>query len=164
MGLLETRVRWANVQAVRSHLLPGWSWFDDYSGPGGRIWLAWNDLEIGVDILRMEVQFIHCAVLNKRTSAKCLISVVYGDCEAVRRRLLWESLLSISEDSTETPWCVMGDFNAVLDPSESCGRVTEPNSAMAEFRDFISNAALVHLPFVGCPYTWHNCSEGSRSL
>ncbi|KAL0283960.1 UNVERIFIED_CONTAM: Retrovirus-related Pol polyprotein from type-2 retrotransposable element R2DM [Sesamum radiatum] len=36
--------------------------------------------------------------------------------------------------------------------------------AMAEFRGFISDAALVHLPFSGCPYTWHNCSEGSRSL
>ncbi|KAL0304697.1 UNVERIFIED_CONTAM: hypothetical protein Sangu_3068900 [Sesamum angustifolium] len=23
---------------------------------------------------------------------------------------------------------------------------------------------LIHLPFTGRPYTWHNCSEGSRSL
>ncbi|KAL0286349.1 UNVERIFIED_CONTAM: hypothetical protein Sradi_7151600 [Sesamum radiatum] len=35
---------------------------------------------------------------------------------------------------------------------------------MAEFREFITEAALVHLPFTECPYTWHNCSEGSRSL
>ncbi|KAL0287393.1 UNVERIFIED_CONTAM: hypothetical protein Sradi_7126100 [Sesamum radiatum] len=109
-------------------------------------------------------EFIHCALLNKRTSTKCLISVVYGDCEAVRRRPLWESLLSISEDSVDDPWCVLGDFNAIVDPSESCGRVVEPTSAMAEFSDFITDAALVHLPFQGCPYTWHNCSEGIRSL
>ncbi|KAL0291683.1 UNVERIFIED_CONTAM: hypothetical protein Sradi_7018100 [Sesamum radiatum] len=25
-------------------------------------------------------------------------------------------------------------------------------------------AALIHLPFTGCPFTWHNCSSGSRSL
>ncbi|KAL0288054.1 UNVERIFIED_CONTAM: hypothetical protein Sradi_7109900 [Sesamum radiatum] len=163
LGLLETRVRVGNVQSVRSRLLPGWSWFDDYSGPGGRIWLAWNAMEIGV-VLRVEAQLIHCALLNKRTSTKCLISVVYGDCEAVRRRPLWESLLSISEDSVDDPWCVLGDFNAIVDPSESCGRVVEPTSAMAEFSDFITDAALVHLPFQGCPYTWHNCSEGIRSL
>ncbi|KAL0292806.1 UNVERIFIED_CONTAM: hypothetical protein Sradi_6971300 [Sesamum radiatum] len=130
----------------------------------GRIWLAWNAMEIGVDVLRVEAQFIHCALFNKRTSTKCLISVVYGDCEAVRRRSLWESLLSISEDTVDDPWCVLGDFNAIVDPSESCGRVVEPNSAMAEFSDFITDAALVHLPFQGCPYTWHNCSEGIRSL
>ncbi|KAL0289987.1 UNVERIFIED_CONTAM: Retrovirus-related Pol polyprotein from type-2 retrotransposable element R2DM [Sesamum radiatum] len=121
-------------------------------------------MEIGVDVLRVEAQFIHCALFNKRTSTKCLISVVYGDCEAVRRRSLWESLLSISEDTVDDPWCVLGDFNAIVDPSESCGRVVEPNSAMAEFSDFITDAALVHLPFQGCPYTWHNCSEGIRSL
>ncbi|KAL0291805.1 UNVERIFIED_CONTAM: hypothetical protein Sradi_7012700 [Sesamum radiatum] len=164
LGLLETRVRTGNVQSVRSRLLQNWSWFDDYSGPGGRIWIAWNDLEIGVEIIRVEDQFIHCALLNKRTSAKCLISVVYGDCEAVRRRRLWEGLLTIAEDVSENPWCVLGDFNAVIDSSESCGRSAESTMAMAEFRGFISDAALVHLPFSGCPYTWHNCSEGSRSL
>ncbi|KAL0287129.1 UNVERIFIED_CONTAM: hypothetical protein Sradi_7130300 [Sesamum radiatum] len=35
---------------------------------------------------------------------------------------------------------------------------------MAEFRAFILAAALVHLLFTGCPCTWHNCSEWSRSL
>ncbi|KAL0367290.1 UNVERIFIED_CONTAM: hypothetical protein Sradi_3619100 [Sesamum radiatum] len=35
---------------------------------------------------------------------------------------------------------------------------------MSEFREFVTAAGLVHLPFKGCPYTWHNSSEGSRSL
>ncbi|KAL0289799.1 UNVERIFIED_CONTAM: hypothetical protein Sradi_7064700 [Sesamum radiatum] len=35
---------------------------------------------------------------------------------------------------------------------------------MADFREFISNVGLVHPPFTGCPFTWHNCSEGDRSL
>ncbi|KAL0439694.1 UNVERIFIED_CONTAM: hypothetical protein Slati_2452400 [Sesamum latifolium] len=35
---------------------------------------------------------------------------------------------------------------------------------MEEFRETIIAADLVHLPFTGCPFTWHNCSEGSRSL
>ncbi|KAL0386422.1 UNVERIFIED_CONTAM: hypothetical protein Slati_4603400 [Sesamum latifolium] len=111
----------------------------------------------------VDVQFIHCSLLNKRTSAKCLIYVVYGDCDSYHRRLLWGGLQAISEGITDVPWCVLGDFNAVIDPSESCGRTTE-TTTMAEFREFINEAALVHLPFTGCPYTWHNCSEGSRSL
>ncbi|KAL0420875.1 UNVERIFIED_CONTAM: hypothetical protein Slati_3110400 [Sesamum latifolium] len=164
LGILETRVRPGNVQSVRAHLLPGWSWFDDYVGPGGRIWIAWNDLEVGVDILMMDEQFIHCSLLNKRTSTKCLISIVYGDCDSIRRRRLWEGLQNLAEAITEDPWCVLGDFNAVIDVSESCGRSSETTIAMAEFREFITEAGLVHLPFMGCPYTWHNCSEGSRGL
>ncbi|KAL0295375.1 UNVERIFIED_CONTAM: hypothetical protein Sradi_6838000 [Sesamum radiatum] len=35
---------------------------------------------------------------------------------------------------------------------------------MTEFRECLMDAALIHLPFTGCPFTWHNCSSGSRSL
>ncbi|KAK4382281.1 hypothetical protein Sango_2887200 [Sesamum angolense] len=55
-----------NVQRVQRNLLLNWSWFDDYAGPEGRIWLAWNPLEVGVDILRVESQFVHCRAFNKR--------------------------------------------------------------------------------------------------
>ncbi|KAL0291807.1 UNVERIFIED_CONTAM: hypothetical protein Sradi_7012900 [Sesamum radiatum] len=109
-------------------------------------------------------QCIHCCLLEKRSSTKCLTTVVYGDCESTRRRLLWAYLLSLSEGITDAPWCILGDFNVIIDVSESCGRATEPTVPMAEFRDFISESALVHLPFTGCPFTWHNCSDGSRSL
>ncbi|KAL0290871.1 UNVERIFIED_CONTAM: hypothetical protein Sradi_7040100 [Sesamum radiatum] len=30
--------------------------------------------------------------------------------------------------------------------------------------EFILDAGLIHLPYTGCPFTWHNCSTGSRSL
>ncbi|KAL0404249.1 UNVERIFIED_CONTAM: hypothetical protein Sradi_2065700 [Sesamum radiatum] len=153
-----------NVQSVRARLLANWSWFEDYLGPGGRIWLSWNELEVGVEVLMVDKQFIHCSLVNKRTSTNCLISVVYEDCDSARRRLLWGGLQSLSEGITDVPCYVLGDFNAVIDSSESCGRVAEVNNAIAEFREFITEAALVHLPFTGCPYTWHNCSEGSRSL
>ncbi|KAL0455340.1 UNVERIFIED_CONTAM: hypothetical protein Slati_0873200 [Sesamum latifolium] len=110
----------------------------------------------------MDEQFIHCSLLNKCTSTKCLISIVYGDCDSIRRRRLWEGLQNLAEAITEEPWCVLGDFNAVIDVSESCN--SETTIAMTEFREFITEAGLVHLPFTGCPYTWHNCSEGSRGL
>ncbi|KAL0282287.1 UNVERIFIED_CONTAM: hypothetical protein Sradi_7265500 [Sesamum radiatum] len=64
----------------------------------------------------------------------------------------------------DDPWCVLGDFNAIVDSSEASGRAVEFGASMAEFRDCISSSALLHLPFTGCPFTWHNCSEGSRSL
>ncbi|KAL0292830.1 UNVERIFIED_CONTAM: hypothetical protein Sradi_6970400 [Sesamum radiatum] len=59
LGLLETRVRQGNEGSIRSSLLRTWDWFSDYSGPGGRIWLAWNPLEVDVQILRVEGLY-HC--------------------------------------------------------------------------------------------------------
>ncbi|KAL0295599.1 UNVERIFIED_CONTAM: hypothetical protein Scaly_3097800 [Sesamum calycinum] len=50
LGLIETRVSQANVQRTRRNLLKNWSWFEDYSGPAGRIWLAWDSLEVGIDV------------------------------------------------------------------------------------------------------------------
>ncbi|KAL0278006.1 UNVERIFIED_CONTAM: hypothetical protein Sradi_7304400 [Sesamum radiatum] len=115
LGLIETRVSQANVHRTRRNLLNNWSWFEDYSGPG-RIWLAWDSLEVGVDILENE------------------------------------------------PWLILGDFNAVMDDSEVCGQAADTSASMAEFRSCIRDTSLVPLPFTGCPYTWHNCSEGPRSL
>ncbi|KAL0378647.1 UNVERIFIED_CONTAM: hypothetical protein Sradi_3170200 [Sesamum radiatum] len=145
-------------------LLSGWRWFDDYSGPGGRIWLAWYAVEVDVEILQVDDQLIHCKVHNKGMHTTCLMSVVYGQCDLIPRRELWARLCMIAETLVDEPWSLLGDFNVVMDTSEICGRTGEPTAAMAEFRAFITASALVHLPFTGCVFSWSNCSEGSRSL
>ncbi|KAL0333107.1 UNVERIFIED_CONTAM: hypothetical protein Scaly_2212200 [Sesamum calycinum] len=160
----KTRVSLANVQRIRRNLLVNWSWFDDYSGPAGRIWLVWNPLEVGVDILRVDSQFIHCRAFNKRLHTRCLITVLYGDYDIIPRRNLWRALCNLSTAISDEPWLVLGDFNAVMDDSEVCGRAADTSMSMTEFRTCIQDTGLVQLPTTGCPYTWHNCSEGPRSL
>ncbi|KAL0293138.1 UNVERIFIED_CONTAM: hypothetical protein Sangu_3244800 [Sesamum angustifolium] len=164
IGLIETRVSQANVQRTRRNLLKNWSWFEDYSGPAGRIWLAWNSLEIGVEILEVGIQFIHCRAFNKRMHTRCLISVLYGDYDIIPRRELWSALRNLSTGILAEPWLVLGDFNAVIDESEVCGQAADTSASMVEFGNCIRDTGLVQLPFTGCPYTWHNCSEGPRSL
>ncbi|KAK4384493.1 hypothetical protein Sango_3056000 [Sesamum angolense] len=153
-----------NVQRVRRNLLLNWSWFDDYSGPEGRIWLAWNPLEVGVDIIRVESQFVHCRAFNKRLHTRCLITVLYGAYDLIPRRNLWSALCNLSAAISNEPWLVLGDFNAVMDDSEVYGRAADTSVSMTEFRNCIRDSGLVQLPFTGCPFTWHNCSEGPRSL
>ncbi|KAL0294831.1 UNVERIFIED_CONTAM: hypothetical protein Sangu_3209700 [Sesamum angustifolium] len=164
LGLIETRVSQTNVQRIRRNLLTTWSWFDDYSGPAGRIWLVWDSSEVDVEILRVESQLIHCRASNKRMHTSCLISVLYGDYDIIPRRTLWGALCSLSAGITDEPWLVLGDFNAVVDDSEVCGRAADTSASMLEFRTCIRDTGLVQLPVSGCPYTWHNCSEGMRSL
>ncbi|KAL0313715.1 UNVERIFIED_CONTAM: hypothetical protein Scaly_2907400 [Sesamum calycinum] len=80
------------------------------------------------------------------------------------RRDLWGVLRTLSAGILEEPWLVLGDFNAVIDDSEVCGRAADTSASMAEFRSCIFDTGLVQLPSTGCPFTWHNCSEGTRSL
>ncbi|KAK4382254.1 hypothetical protein Sango_2889300 [Sesamum angolense] len=136
----------------------------DYSGPAGRIWLAWNSLEVGVETLEVGIQFIHYRAFNKRMHTRCLISVLYGDYDIIPRRELWSALRNLSTGILAEPWLVLGDFNAVIDESEVCGQAADTSASMVGIRNCIRDTGLVQLPFTGCPYTWHNCSEGPRSL
>ncbi|KAL0293667.1 UNVERIFIED_CONTAM: hypothetical protein Sradi_6924700 [Sesamum radiatum] len=90
------------------------------------------------------------------------MTVSYGHCDVIPRRALWEGLARLANGITDDPWCVLGDFNAVTDVSEVCGRLADSSTAMAEFRDCIVATELVHLPFTGCSFTWHNCSAAER--
>ncbi|KAL0295598.1 UNVERIFIED_CONTAM: hypothetical protein Scaly_3097700 [Sesamum calycinum] len=55
------------------------------------------------------------------------------------------------------------DFNAVMDDSEVCGQAADTSASMAEFQ-LHSGYRPVTLPFTGCPFTWHNCSEGPQLM
>ncbi|KAK4381487.1 hypothetical protein Sango_2963400 [Sesamum angolense] len=99
-------------------VLSRWRWFVDYTGPGNRIWIAWNDELIEVDILNVGSQFMHCRVLVHEVHETILITVVYGANEVSTRRELWQGLIDLAVTIGNEPWLVGGDFNAVLDMSE----------------------------------------------
>ncbi|KAK4381118.1 hypothetical protein Sango_2998500 [Sesamum angolense] len=120
-ALLETRVMPSNISRVHAGLLPRWRWFTYYSGPGNRIWIAWNDDIIDVDILNIGSQFVHCRVLKHDMHEPIFLTVVYGANEVSARREVWQGLTELAM-SVNLPWLVGGDFNAVLDMSE----VSEP--------------------------------------
>ncbi|KAL0291248.1 UNVERIFIED_CONTAM: hypothetical protein Sradi_7030500 [Sesamum radiatum] len=85
---------------------------------------------------------------NNRNAAQCLILSLLAQPQFVIN----------SRDSVLDK----GDFNAVMDDSEVCGRAADTSISMTEFRTCVRDAGLVQLPSTGCPFTWHNCSEGPR--
>ncbi|KAL0285821.1 UNVERIFIED_CONTAM: hypothetical protein Scaly_2807700 [Sesamum calycinum] len=144
--------------------MPRWQWFTDYNNPGNRIWLAWNGEFIDVDIVDIEVQFIHCRILIRSLHISVMVTVVYGDNEIGARRDLWQALCSMAGLIGQEPWLVGGDFNAVRDLSEVCGASGDIRLAMHDFNNCILRAGLIALPMRGVLYSWHNCSTDGRSL
>ncbi|KAL0285440.1 UNVERIFIED_CONTAM: hypothetical protein Sradi_7174000, partial [Sesamum radiatum] len=158
IGLLETRVTVGNVARVQRGLLPQWTYYVDYGGPGNRVWLAWDTDFVDVTVVETGAQFIHCAVFIRSMHLSVLITVVYGVNDIVGRRELWSDLARFSTEIADTPWLVGGDFNTVLDSSEVCGQSGDISGAAEEFR------ACLHDTGVPAAFTWHNCSRDARSL
>ncbi|KAL0411859.1 UNVERIFIED_CONTAM: hypothetical protein Slati_3775600 [Sesamum latifolium] len=163
LGLLETRVSVGNVSRVQ-RFLPRWSWVTDYTGPEKRIWIAWDDTMLGVDVLELGQQYIHCRIHIRSAHLSVLATIIYGANDHIVRRELWQQLGVLSQSIDDEPWVVGGDFNTVLDMSEVCGSSVDIHVQMNEFRDCIHETGLIQLPMQGELFTWHNCSEGDRSL
>ncbi|KAL0383158.1 UNVERIFIED_CONTAM: hypothetical protein Scaly_0603100 [Sesamum calycinum] len=77
---------------------------EDYSGPGNRIWIAWNDEFIDVDILDIGTQFVHCRVLILKLHETILTTVVYGANDVSARRELWQGLTDLAVSVENVPW------------------------------------------------------------
>ncbi|KAL0288757.1 UNVERIFIED_CONTAM: hypothetical protein Sradi_7089600 [Sesamum radiatum] len=154
----------SNATRIQSGVLYRWRWFVDYAGPGNRIWIAWNDELIDVDILNVDTQYVHCRVHFNELHETILITVVYGANDVSTRRDLWQGLIELADTVDNEPWLVGGDFNAVLDMSEVSGASGDIRGAMNEFNDCILQTGLLALPMQGERFTWHNCSLDGRSL
>ncbi|KAL0294576.1 UNVERIFIED_CONTAM: hypothetical protein Sradi_6880300 [Sesamum radiatum] len=134
IALLEARVASSNVARVQRGMLPRWNYYTDYGGPGSRIWLAWDDDFVDVNVVETGEQ------------------------------VLWAELARLSTGTTNLPWLVGGDFNVVLDASEVCGQSGDIRAAAEEFQSCLQDTGLITLPMQGERFTWHNCSRDSRSL
>ncbi|KAK4381002.1 hypothetical protein Sango_3010800 [Sesamum angolense] len=143
IALLETRVLQSNATRIQSGVLSRWRWFVDYAGPGNRIWIAWNDEFIDVDILNVDSQYVHCRVHFHELHEIILITVVYGANDVSTRRDLWQGLIDLAVTVGSEPWMVGGDFNAVLDMSEVSGASGDIRVAMNEFNDCILQTGLL---------------------
>ncbi|KAK3222042.1 hypothetical protein Dsin_009067 [Dipteronia sinensis] len=82
---------------------------------------------------------------------------IYAASVERERRELWGFLLS-SQSSFLMPWCIGGDFNTVLHPSERKGGIYNM-SFVNSFNAFVLQARVVDLPLTGFPFTWTNLRE-----
>ncbi|KAL0373437.1 UNVERIFIED_CONTAM: hypothetical protein Sradi_3259400 [Sesamum radiatum] len=117
-----------------------------------------------VDVLELGQQYIHCHIHIRSAHLSVLATIIYGANNHIVRRELWQQLEVLSQSIDDEPWVVGGDFNTVLDMSEVCGSSVDIHVQMNEFRDCIHETRLIQLPMQGELFTWHNCSDGDRSL
>ncbi|KAJ8755052.1 hypothetical protein K2173_016557 [Erythroxylum novogranatense] len=79
----------------------------------------------------------------------------YGFPARHNRRMGWNLLRKLHGNSS-LPWCVIGDFNDILFPSEKQGHHTHPRVLMEGFRQTLMDCQLYDLGAKGSMVTWEN--------
>lgn len=106
-------------------------------------------------------QFIHCQARYLPTQQHFQNTFVYGQNTIYLRQQLWAHLEDIAHNIQEA-WCILGDFNAVLQPDEQIGGKEIHISEITDFAQCIENCYLQEARSIGVFYTWTNKTVWSR--
>ncbi|KAG5599223.1 hypothetical protein H5410_030593 [Solanum commersonii] len=106
------------------------------SNSNGKIWLFWTT-------------DISCTGIYIKT-------FVYEKCKEHLREPLWDRLLHLSDSSSTTPWCTIGDFNVITDIDEKLGGIPYNMRKSLGFIGIIEACGLMDLGFNGPKFTWSN--------
>ncbi|KAH0714762.1 hypothetical protein KY285_007591 [Solanum tuberosum] len=89
------------------------------SNCNGKIWILWSN-EIHIDVAKDNEQQLTLKVTNKSNAEIVWFTVVYAKSKQHLRLPLWDSLRNCNNFIDE-PWCICGDFNAIMSPDEKKG-------------------------------------------
>nr|XP_025664883.1 uncharacterized protein LOC112763420 [Arachis hypogaea] len=159
--LLETHVSGVRGNQIRDKIGFDKSFVVDAVGHAGGIWCLWDSSVWSVDVIEHDKQYVHLKV-SGNNSMPWLITAVYGSPQRVTRRTLWQALKSYA-DNINLPWCLLGDFNAMLNNYEkSGGALSNGHGACKEFQECVSTCGLVDLGYAGWAYTWKRGNLAER--
>ncbi|XP_019239250.1 PREDICTED: uncharacterized protein LOC109219260 [Nicotiana attenuata] len=91
------------------------------------------------------------------------MTVVYGFNTVEERRSLWSSLEDIAQ-STNCPWLVCGDFNAMLVTADRQSSHPVTFNEVKDFSECINSTLSNELQWKGAYYTWRNKQKGGERV
>ncbi|KAJ8422445.1 hypothetical protein Cgig2_033522 [Carnegiea gigantea] len=105
----------------------------------GRIILSWHPRRYQFNLILKTDQLIHGEAVHLSTNKKFYITVIYED-----------------------PWCVLGDFNSVLNQLERIGGIDVADGEVSDFVACIKHCGLQEFSYGGAFFTWTNTIVWSR--
>ncbi|KAK2442416.1 hypothetical protein QL285_013611 [Trifolium repens] len=87
---------------------------------------------------------------------RCCVINVYAKCNITDKRRLWREVLMSRRGFGEVAWCIVGDFNSVLNSNERRGvrMANLVTNEMVEFGNFVRDLEMIDMPLLGRQYTW----------
>ncbi|KAG6780118.1 hypothetical protein POTOM_012970 [Populus tomentosa] len=156
LGILETKLENINDCTINSiwgrHSM---DWYVVLSlGLSRGILYIWNPASFCVSncSVAMNGRILHIKGVLSRYNFECMVSFVYTPNDGLLNKEVWNYLVSF-KNSVSRPWCLVGDFNETLSPSDWKGS-SRISSSMISFKKCIDNCDLIELPINGKKFTW----------
>ncbi|XP_034915333.1 uncharacterized protein [Populus alba] len=165
-GLLETKIEDTNLAAAQANLAPAsWHFVSNIQHTSHcRILVGWNPQKLTLIYEDSSTQWLSCKVINPASTQPLKLTFIYGHNTPSERTFLWNYLCQASIQNTDTPWIVMGDFNAILSAADRVGGDTNWYHHQDDFYNCIRQSELITLPYTGLRFTWHNGQHGDNTI
>jgi hypothetical protein len=155
LGILETKLENINDCIISSI----WDcqpkdWYAVPSlGLSGGILCIWNPASFCVSSCSATMNgcILHIEGIFTHFNLNCLVFFVYAPNDGSLKKELWNYLITF-KDSVSKPWCLAGDFNETLSPSDRKGG-SQISASITQFKHCIDCCELIDLPLNGKKFT-----------
>lgn len=164
LGILETKLE--NIDDCTINSIWGRhsrDWFAVPSlGLSGGILCIWNTTSFCVSncSVAMNGRILNIEGVLSRYNLECMVSLVYAPNDGLLKKEVWDYLVSFTNNISK-PWCLAGDFNETLSPSDRKGS-SKISSSMLSFKMCVDSCGLIELPLNGKKFTWSRGNAASR--
>ncbi|XP_020687422.1 uncharacterized protein LOC110103161 [Dendrobium catenatum] len=142
---------------------PNWDFFILPSkGLSGGIMILWR-FDIGSFTVLKNIDQCVIGDLNAFNNGCWMITTVFGNKEAYKRRLFWDCIQEQSQ--RKIPYVIGGDFNCILSQEEKrgCKKFVYSQGSL-EMLKFMNDNDYHDIGMVGPRYTWCNNKHGSARI
>jgi len=126
----------------------------------GGIWLLWNSENVVVNVLAKETRAIHCNVVERSTSKNYKLTAVNAPAQINEKDDSWNHLNCLN-NVIHSSWCILGDFNKMLHPSEKIGGARLCASRLQRLNNFLVHSKYHDAHVQGRIFTWKKLLRGN---
>ena len=160
--VLETRVKENKAEDILKRVFKDWFHMTNYEhSSGGRIWFIWKE-EVRVTPVFKSDQFLTCSI-GLPDQEEFFYTCVYARNLGEERKELWEDISHHQSSALfhYKAWIIVGDFNEILDATESSGFENSGRlpSGMRDFQRMVMHCNLSDMGYQGPLFTWCNKRE-----
>lgn len=132
--------------------------------PNGCIVVGWNASKLQLRCIASSAQWVTCKICKHLSLTEIRLMFVYGFNRYKERTDLWKYIQEASEENKHIPWSIMGDFNAVLRPSDRSGEASAWQRQHGDFPECITRSSLQQVQYNGIHLSWHNEQTGVNTI
>ncbi|CAM8996214.1 unnamed protein product [Rhodiola kirilowii] len=159
VALIETKVNKSKCENIRVKTGFQHCFCVPANGKSGGLMVLWNsDIEVSLN----SFSFFHID-FTVNSSGIFRATLFYGCPRTHLRSKSWE-LLRRLKSMSNLPWCVFGDFNEILQYSETTSRIAHRRCSMEQFQETLNSCDLFDLGFRGHKFTFSNRRQGENEV